>query len=104
MKQRTLALLCVCALAGGVFACTSANPAAPVPPATSGPNAATDGSTLKASAPAVQSPVNDFKFQTSVITLAASAAALQFQSATPVALQYRFQVFNAAGAMVDNAV
>ena len=94
----------VCALTAGALACSSANPASPVAPATSGPSAAADGSTLKVSAPAVVSPANDQKMTSSVVDLTASASALQFQSATPVALQYRFQVFNDAGTLVDNAL
>jgi len=104
MTRRTWTMFCVCALTASALACSSANPASPVAPATSGPSAAADGSTLKVSAPGAVSPANDQKMTSSVIDLTASAAALQFQSAAPVALQYRFQVFNDAGTLVENAL
>ena len=104
MTRRTWTMLSVCVLTAGAFACSSANPASPVAPATSGPSAAADGSTLKVSAPGAVSPANDLKMTSSVIDLTASASALQFPSAAPVALQYRFQVFNDGGALVDNAL
>jgi len=94
----------VCALTAGALACSSANPASPVAPATSGPSAAADGSTLKVSAPGAVSPANDQKMTSPVIDLTASAASMQFPSAAPVALQYRFQVFNEAGNLVENAL
>src|SRR4051812_22316840 len=104
MNRRTLSLFGVCALVAGTLACSSANPAAPVAPASSGPNAAADGSTLKVSAPAAVAPVNDLKMTSPVVTLSARAAALQFPTTAPVALQYRFQVFNSAGTLVENAL
>jgi hypothetical protein len=94
----------VCALVAGSLACSSANPAAPVAPATTGPTAAADGSTLKATAPGTVSPVNDLKLTSATVILSARAASLMFPTATPVAFQYRFQVFNAAGTMVENAL
>jgi hypothetical protein len=103
MKRRTLSLFAVCAVVAGASACSNAKPATPVAP-TPTENAASDGSTLKASAPAAQSPNNDEKMNSAVIVLRASAATLQFESATPVTLQYRFQVMNPAGAVVDDAL
>ena len=58
MRQRNLLLFGVSALVACALACSSANPATPVAPTSSGPTAATDGSTLKTSAPALQSPSN----------------------------------------------
>ena len=99
MKRRTLALFSVSALVAGVLACSSANPASPLAPAATGTNAAADGSTLKSDAPGALSPTNDQKLTSPVVNLTATAATLQFPTATPVTLQYRFQVFNAAGAI-----
>src|SRR3954467_1381894 len=104
MTRRTWTMFSVCALTAGALACSSANPASPVAPATSGPSAAADGSTLKVSAPGAVSPANDQKMTSPVIDLTASAASMQFPSAAPVALQYRFQVFNEAGNLVENAL
>ena len=104
MKRRTLALFGVSALVAGMIACSSANPAAPVAPATSGAAADADGSTLKVTTPIPQSPVDDTKLQSATVVLTATAASLKFESATPVALQYRFQVFNPAGTKVDEAL
>jgi hypothetical protein len=92
----------VSALTAIVLACSSANPATPVAPASAGPAAATDGSTLKASAPSVASPVNDQKLTSTTVVLTAGPSTPQF--ATGVPLQYRFQVMNAAGTVVDQAL
>jgi hypothetical protein len=94
----------VCALTAAAIACSSANPAAPVPPPPAGANAAADGSTLKVSAPGAVAPINDLKLTSEIVMLSARAATPMFQSATPVTLQYRFQVFNSAGTMVENAL
>jgi hypothetical protein len=102
MKRSILFPFAVCALAAAVYACNAkpATPVAPTPADTSGP----DGSTLKANAPSAQSPVNDEKMQTATVVLRAGAATLQFESATPVQLQYRFQVLNPANNVVVNAL
>ena len=114
MNRRSLALFGASALAAGVLACSSANPATPVAPSATGANAATpsadganaaaDGSTLKATAAGTVSPVNDQKLTSPVVTLTARAATLLFASATPVTLQYRFQVFNPANTVVVNTL
>jgi len=104
MNRSTLYLFGVCAFTAAAIACSSANPAAPVPPPPAGANAAPDGSTLKVSAPSALAPINDSKLTSEIVTLSARAATPMFQSATPVALQYRFQVFNAAGTMIENAL
>jgi hypothetical protein len=67
------------------------------PAQTAAVNAAPDAS-LKASVPAVQSPINDALMAALTPTpLVASAATPQYAS---IALQYRFQVFNDADALV----
>jgi hypothetical protein len=58
-------------------------------------------SSLKASTPNVQSPVNDQQSASlTSTTLVASAAAGQY---VPLPLQYRFQVFNDAGTLVQDS-
>src|SRR3954469_10248585 len=97
--KRNLVLFGVSAIVAATLACSSANPATPVAPASSGPAAAADGSTLKASAPALQSPVNGVKLTSSTVVLVAGPAATPFISGVP--LQYRFQVMNGGGTIVD---
>jgi len=104
MTRRTWTMFGACALATSVLACSSANPATPVAPATTGATSAADGSTLKVDGPAAVSPANDQKMTSPVVDLTARAATLQFPSAAPIALQYRFQVFNPAGTLVENAL
>ena len=103
MTHRIPSLFAVCAITAAVSACGDAKPATPVAP-TPAENSAPDGSTLKTSAPAAQSPANNETINTAVVVLRAGAATLQYQSAAPVTLQYRFQVMNPAGAVVDNAL
>jgi len=62
-------------------------------------DAASDGSTLKVSAPAPQSPVNGQQITTgNDVTLVVTNASTTFS--TPVALSYRFEVYNASGTRV----
>jgi hypothetical protein len=71
------------------------------PTGQSAPNtaAAADGSTLKATAPTPMAPVNDERVA-DLPTLTVGAAALKFSQG---ALQYRFEVFNDAGAKVQDS-
>jgi hypothetical protein len=80
----------------------SPHPAAPTSPASSpvASGDADEGVTLKASAPVPQSPINDVKIAEGTLTLTASAAAATFTSAP---LQYRFQVLNDAGVLVQDS-
>ena len=102
MKRRNLVLFGVSTLVATALACSSANPATPVAPASTGPTAASDGSTLKASAPTLQSPINGVKLTSTTVVLTAGASTPQFTTGLP--LQYRFQVMNAAGTVVDQAL
>ncbi len=108
MKRRILPLLSMCALVAGVTACHSSKSTAPTAPtATEAKTSAdlpADGSTLKAEPAGVVSPINDQKLTSSVVILTASPGSLQFPTTTAVTLQYRFQVFSAAGTLLDNAV
>jgi len=71
---------------------------APLAPAQTTAATASPDAALKATVPAVQSPIND------VVTAALAPTTLVASAATPqyasVALQYRFQVFNDANALV----
>jgi hypothetical protein len=106
--NRTLVLFAMSALVAGAIACSSSNHSAPGAPTASQTASLTalpaDGSTLKAEPAVPLSPVNDFKFSSPVVVLTARASTLQFPSTTPVTLQYRFQVFNTSGAVVENAL
>jgi hypothetical protein len=76
--------------------------ATPVSPTASDPaktDAAADGSTLKVTAPALVSPLNDQQ-QNDSPTLTIGAASARFGGTLPGPLSYRFQVFNAAGTLV----
>jgi hypothetical protein len=102
MSRNLLALTGVTVLLGLALACTSnsSTPLTPTTPAgTSGP---APDVTLKVSAPTPQSPVGGVKPQTGPATLVVSASTASFAS-TP-ALQYRFQVFNSANALVENVL
>jgi len=92
----------VCALVTSVVACSSSQPAAPVAPSNTGPTSAADGSTLKVTAAGVQSPVNDQRLTADVVTLSATPSVGTFAPGLP--LQYHFQVFNGANAVVQEAV
>jgi hypothetical protein len=79
----------------------TANPTSPSALATAtGTGAAADGSTLKATAPVPVSPVNDVQVS-DLPTLTATASTMKF--AEPAPLQYRFEVFNEAGAKVQDS-
>ena len=72
-------------------------------PATGGtPSTASDGSTLKVTAPLPVSPINDQKPETGPALLVVSPSTAPFVPA--IAVKYRFQVFNSANTMVDNAL
>ena len=80
--------------------------AAPVSPTSATPgtsDAAADGTTLKASAPTLQSPINGAQvppFQQ--VTLTVGNSTTPFATSAP--LSYRFEVVNAAGTVIDNTV
>jgi hypothetical protein len=102
MSRNLFAVTGVAVLLGLTLACTKSStplsPTTPGTPSTSGTNS--DDSTLKVSAPALQSPANDTKPNSA--TLVVSASAPLFGAAMP--LQYRFQVFNSANALIDEQV
>jgi len=96
LTHSSLLPIVVASIAAASFAGCSAS-STPLSPATTTPTTVPDAS-LKASAPTVQSPINDARSSSlSSTTLAAGAATPQYAQ---LALQYRFQVFNDASALV----
>ena len=78
----------------------TSNPTSPSALAARGADAAADGSTLKATPPVLVSPVNDVQVS-DLPTLTATASTMKFTE--PLTLQYRFEVFNEAGAKVQDS-
>ena len=105
MSRNLVAVTGVAVVLGLTLACTSnsSTPLTPTSPSTSAASStAADGSTLKATAPVPQSPVGGAK-PASPATLTISVATATF-SAAALPPQYRFQVFNSANTMVENAL
>jgi hypothetical protein len=105
MTRNLIAVTGVTVLLGLTIACTSdsSTPLTPTVPETTGASStAPDGTTLKVSAPVPQSPVGGVKPSTGPATLVVSPSTAAFTSTPPV--QYRFQVFNAANAIVEDVV
>ena len=105
MSRNLVAVTGVVVLLGLTLACTSnsSTPLIPTTPSTSGTlGTAADGSTLKVTAPAPLSPINDQKPAIGPARLVVSPSTAPFVSA--IAVKYRFQVFNSANALVDNAL
>ena len=102
--QRSLSVLSAAALIAGligVTACQKSQALTPTVP-TAGTVTPADGSTLKASAPLPQSPVGDARVDGSTaLTLTAGSASLTYGGSA--ALQYRFQLLNDAGALVQDS-
>ena len=102
MNTRRLSYTCtLVALIAVAMACGK-QPAAPASPsavAATGANAAADGSTLKATAPTLQSPIKGIKLDPgTTLTLVVGNATAKYAASTP--LSYRFQIFNAGGTKV----
>jgi len=100
----TFGAAAVCALAVAV-ACSKhpPSPSAPSAAAQVSTEANSDGSTLKVSAPTLQSPINGARLeQGTPVVLVAGNSTTTFT--TPVELSYRFEVTSSNGAAVDNAL
>ena len=99
MFQKSFVLCSATALLAVAVACSksSPSPASPSSSASANGEAAADGSTLKVTAPAPQSPVNNAQPQG--LTLVAGTSTAQFLSATP-ALTYEFQILTGAGTVI----
>lgn len=83
------------ALSCGKHSPTPSSPSATTPDDT---GAAADGSVLKATAPAPQSPINGAKPSDMSVVLVAGNATMKFASGVP--LSYKFEVYNASGQRV----
>src|SRR6185503_17149640 len=105
MRRQTILAAVLMVMVALVAAC-GRQQAPPVSPTAVTPDvsaAAADGSTLKATAPTLQSPVNGVQapaFQPVTLVLTNSTTTYT----TGVPLTYRFEVTNAAGAVVENAL
>jgi hypothetical protein len=100
MKRKIWLALVVCTLAVAI-ACSrqSGNPGSPSASAPGRLGSSPDGTTLKASAPIAQAPLNGLRLEpTTQPTLVVQNSVMQYGSSPGV--QYRFEVFNAAGARV----
>jgi hypothetical protein len=100
MVNRRLAV-CACAALLALGAACGRQTATPVSPSAGGgmTDANADGSTLKATAPAPTSPINDQALSDAPV-LTAAAATMKFGGPLVNQLVYRFQVFNEAGQQI----
>lgn len=98
MVKKLLVCSLLAAALAGACADGNDNPLSPSAAVPLGTGAAPDGSTLKATAPAAISPVNNQRLDTPEILLTVRNSTANF--ASPVPLAYRFEVYNAAGARV----
>jgi hypothetical protein len=98
MVKKLLVCSLLAAALAGACADGNDNPLSPSAAVPLGTGAASDGSTLKATAPAAISPVNNQRLDTPEILLTIRNSTANF--ASPVPLAYRFEVYNAAGALV----
>jgi hypothetical protein len=83
-----------------LVACSKSSPTLTTPTPT--PTTGAGGSTLKTNTPTPQSPVNNQQPSTLPVVLTAANASPSFASA--VALQYRFEIYDASGAPVHSAL
>lgn len=100
MFQKKAVFCSAAAMLALAVACSDA-PKSPASPSSTSPvsgEAAADGSTLKVTAPAAQSPVNGAQPQT--LTFVASASTKQFAAANLPPLSYQVEVKTAAGTTV----
>jgi hypothetical protein len=103
MQHRTLVACAAAAIVAGTLACSD-DSATPVSPSSSQPGASAagpDGSTLKATAPAPQSPINNQ--QPDALVLVAGKSTPMFASANPVVYSYEFEIKNSGGSTVCNS-
>lgn len=105
MRRASWIVSIVAATLAVAMACTkqSTSPSAPSVAAVKGGDANADGSLLKATAPTLQSPINGAQLaQGQAVTLVLVNSTTPYTT-TPVTLSYRFEVTNAAGAVVETA-
>jgi len=101
MHHRFLSALCIVSLATFAFGCSESEPLAPTtptPPATSTP----DGATLKVTAPSLTSPINDVRLE-GFTPPTLNASGVQSTQGASVSPQYRFQLLNEAGGVIQDS-
>jgi hypothetical protein len=101
MHQRFLFALCSLSLVVLAFGCSESQPLTPTPPAPP-TTSSTDGITLKVTAPSLVSPLNDVRLEgfTAPTLNAGDAQSTQGASVSP---QYRFQLLNASGGLLQDS-
>jgi len=104
MLRNLVSVTGVTVLLGLTLACTSksSTPLTPTTPGSATNSTASDGSTLKVTAPTPQSPVNDVKPTTGPAKLIVSPSTAPYLPV--VVVQYRFQIFNSANVLVDDTL
>jgi hypothetical protein len=102
MRRTKVVPFGIAALAAIAAACTPSTPLTPTPANTTTSTTLSDGTSLKATAPTPQSPINDTKVNGSIV-LTATSAAPAFGGANP-GFQYRFQVFDPSNVKVIDQV
>jgi hypothetical protein len=103
LMSRNFAVTALAVLLGSTLACTSksSTPLTPTTPGTGGTSGpASDGSTMKVTAPVPLSPVNDTKPELATLVIGGSTGTY----VGPVAVSYRFQVFNSGNALVEDVL
>jgi hypothetical protein len=104
--QKKLFLFGIAAVTAVAMACgeKAATPVSPSPATSTAADAAADGSTLKASAPAPQQPANGSTIDSLTPNLVVANSTLKFLGdvSTAGTMQYRFVVETAAGAAVSD--
>jgi hypothetical protein len=100
MSRSKFVLTALASILGLALACSRQSPApmSPTSHAVANANEGVDGSTLKADAPELIAPVNDQQAPDTP-TLRAKATKMDFDGAS-AGLQYRFEVYNQAGAKI----
>ena len=102
MHQRFLFALCSLSLVVLAFGCSESQPLTPTPPAPP-TTSSSDGTTLKVTAPSLVSPLNDVRLEgfTAPTLNAGEAQSTQGASVSP---QYRFQLLNASGGLLQESL
>ncbi len=107
MSRQYLAAAFTALVVAVAMACTSGKgaPTSPSGLLSGGTGAAADGSTLKATAPAPTSPINGVRAPENAPTvLVVTNSSMPYTSNSGLTLSYRFELQNAAGGVIENAL
>ena len=99
-KSTTVLVLAVSLSLAAALGCGVKTPLAPAPPGGDGSGKAPDGTTLKAGAPTLVSPINNSEVATQRPTLTINAATGQFANQT---FSYEFELLTDSGGLVTRA-